>query len=197
MRLLFLIPLTTSLVAGYLFKKSADEMAYLTGLITIVSLILSLVLAPWQLQLLILMLVLISTRRLLLQNEYRLELEESKEEKLNYSGVSYKPTSLTGDVRSSPTSSGMALASPDEKNPSVQSSMNPPHSSSRAEDEIGGRYRGNPWRVRDIKKAPVLQPTFNLKYRGNSITGQKPHTPQDSNLATRQSTDTIEPPQEL
>lgn len=155
MHLLFLIPLTTSLVAGYLFKKSADEMAYLTGVVTIVSLIVSLVLAPWQLQLLILMLVIISSKQILLQNQYRVELEESKEEKLDYSGVSYKPTPPTSDVL-----------------------MNPPHSSPRAEDEIGGTYRGSAWRVGDLKKAPVFQPTFDLKYRGNRIPRQKPHTPQ-------------------
>lgn len=72
MYLPFLIPLTTAIVAGYIFKNSADEMAYLTGLVTLVSLILSLVLAPWQLQLLVLMLVLVSTKRLLLENESKM-----------------------------------------------------------------------------------------------------------------------------
>ncbi len=78
MHLPFLIPLTTAIVAGYIFKNSADEMAYLTGVITLVNLILSLVLAPWQLQLLVLMLVLSSTRQLLRQNESRMELEDNK-----------------------------------------------------------------------------------------------------------------------
>ncbi len=67
MHLFFLIPLVTSLVAGYIFNNYADEMAYLMGSITVVSIILSLVLAPWQIQLLILMLVIISTKRLLQQ----------------------------------------------------------------------------------------------------------------------------------
>lgn len=80
MHLLFLIPLTTSLVSGYIFRSCTDEMAYLTGSITVVSLILSLVLAPWQIQLLILMLVMTSTRRLLRQNEYRMHLEEKSRE---------------------------------------------------------------------------------------------------------------------
>lgn len=80
MHLLFLIPLMTSIVAGYIFKNSADELADITDSVTLVSLILSLVLAPWQLQLLVLMLVIISTRRLLLQNESRMQLEDNKEE---------------------------------------------------------------------------------------------------------------------
>lgn len=62
MGLVFLIPLTTGLVAGYIFKNSADEMAYLMGAVTIICLILTLVLAPWQIQLLVLILVLITTK---------------------------------------------------------------------------------------------------------------------------------------
>lgn len=80
MHLLFLIPLTTGLVAGYIFKDCADEMAYLTGVLAAISLILSLVLAPWQIQLLILMLVMTGTRRLLRQNEYKMQLGEKRRE---------------------------------------------------------------------------------------------------------------------
>jgi hypothetical protein len=83
MRLFFLMPLTTGLIAGYIFNKSADEMAYLTGVVTVVSFILSLVLAPWQIQLLILALVIISTRKLLLQIEYKMQTQNSQEEKPN------------------------------------------------------------------------------------------------------------------
>ena len=79
MHLTFLIPLTTSLISGYIFQKSADEMAYLTGLLTIVSLVFSLIIAPWQIQLLILGFVLISTRKLLQKNEYKMQLEKRKE----------------------------------------------------------------------------------------------------------------------
>jgi hypothetical protein len=68
MRLFFLFPLTTGLISGYLCKKSADEMAYLTGTATVVSLILTLVLAPWQVQLLVLGVTIFATRKLLLKN---------------------------------------------------------------------------------------------------------------------------------
>lgn len=80
MHLFFLIPLMTCLASGYIFKSCADEMAYLTGIITIISLVLSLVLAPWQLQLLILMFVMTSTKQLLRQNEYRMQLGEKRRE---------------------------------------------------------------------------------------------------------------------
>jgi hypothetical protein len=78
MHLLFLIPLTVSIVAVYVSKNSTAEMAELTGLITFIGIILGLILAPWQLQLLVLMLVVIGTRRLLLQNQSRVELEKNK-----------------------------------------------------------------------------------------------------------------------
>lgn len=88
MRLFFLIPLTSALISGYIFKKSPDEMAYLTGLVTIISTVLTLALAPWQIQLAILAFVIISTRNLLRQNEYKLMQIENSQEQLNYSNVS-------------------------------------------------------------------------------------------------------------
>ena len=68
MRLFFLLPLATSLISGYLCMRSADEMAYLTGTATVASLILTLVLAPWQVQLLVLGVTIFGTRKLLLKN---------------------------------------------------------------------------------------------------------------------------------
>lgn len=79
MCLFFLIPLTISLVTGYVFKNSATDMAELMILATVFSLILSLVLAPWQLQLLVLTLVLISSRQFLPQRNYRTEPEENND----------------------------------------------------------------------------------------------------------------------
>jgi prepilin signal peptidase PulO-like enzyme (type II secretory pathway) len=87
MHLLFLIPLTTAIVSGYLFNKATDEIADLTGLVAVFSLILFLVLAPWQLQLLVLLLVLSSTRRLLLRNEYRMLIQEDQLQQQNKSSV--------------------------------------------------------------------------------------------------------------
>ena len=69
MLLFFLIPLCTALATGYFFKKSSDEIAYIAGVFAAVSLILSLVLAPWQIQLGLLIIVLIITNRLLQENE--------------------------------------------------------------------------------------------------------------------------------
>ncbi|HAZ43608.1 MAG TPA: hypothetical protein DDW76_29615 [Cyanobacteria bacterium UBA11369] len=58
----FTIWLIVSLVAVYIYANSNDEMAYLCATISVVSIIASLVLAPWQIKLLLLVLVLMSQR---------------------------------------------------------------------------------------------------------------------------------------
>ena len=73
MHWIFLLPFMTCIASGYLCKKSADEMAYLTGTAAIVSLILTLVLAPWQIQLSILGITIFGTKKLLLKNLARSE----------------------------------------------------------------------------------------------------------------------------
>ncbi|AFZ24567.1 hypothetical protein Cylst_2339 [Cylindrospermum stagnale PCC 7417] len=61
----FLIPLFTCLVTGYFFKKSNDEIAYIAGVFAAISFIISLVLAPWQIQFALLIFILASTNKLL------------------------------------------------------------------------------------------------------------------------------------
>jgi Zn-dependent protease with chaperone function len=72
MALFFLVPLCTALLTGYLVKQSTDEIAYIAGVFGFICFILSLVLAPWQVQLLMLVVVVISTNKLLSKNEYQL-----------------------------------------------------------------------------------------------------------------------------
>lgn len=60
MRLLFLAPLFTGLISAYIAQRSQDEMAYLTGAVAVVSLLISLILAPWQVQLLLLIFALLT-----------------------------------------------------------------------------------------------------------------------------------------
>lgn len=55
MSLLFLVPMTLSLVTASMAQKANDDLAEIIGLAAILSLLLSFVLAPWQLQLLILL----------------------------------------------------------------------------------------------------------------------------------------------
>lgn len=71
MPLFFLVPLCTALITGYLVKQSNDEIAYIAGVFGFISFIVSLILAPWQIQLLMLVAVLIGTNKLLSKNEYQ------------------------------------------------------------------------------------------------------------------------------
>ena len=59
MSYLFLLPLLSAAIATYFWQRSSDEIAYLTSAATVISLVLSLILAPWQIQLLILLTVVI------------------------------------------------------------------------------------------------------------------------------------------
>lgn len=80
MHLSFLIPLVTGLASSYIFLNSAEEMEYLAGSVALISMILTLIVAPWQFQLLVLVLVLTSTRRLLRQLDCRLKLEQKDDQ---------------------------------------------------------------------------------------------------------------------
>lgn len=165
--LLFLIPLTICLASGYIFKHSAEEMAYLTGIVAVVSLVLSLALAPWQIQLLVLTLVIISTKRLLSLNEKSLELEE-KEQRLNAGGVSYElPASLE------------PATADDLKFKYRGVSYKPTPSTQVTEGEMAFKYRGNP--------SSVSQPNLELKYRGALVNGANG---QYSDLVTEKTSET-------
>jgi hypothetical protein len=85
MALSFLIPLFTGLISGYIFKKGVDEIAYFAGIVAVISLIISLVLAPWQIQLLLLIVVLITTQRLLEKNEYHMNRGQNTQDRRNSS----------------------------------------------------------------------------------------------------------------
>jgi hypothetical protein len=69
MPLFFLVTLFTGLITGYFVRQSHDEIAYIAGVFAIISLIVSLVLAPWQIQLTLLIFVLVSTNRLMSRND--------------------------------------------------------------------------------------------------------------------------------
>lgn len=98
MSLLFLMPMAIFLIAAYVFKNSTDEMAYLAASISLVSLVISLFLAPWQLQLLLLMLVLLSNTGQRLPSNQPVESQTQEKSKLLYRGANYElpPAQLEG-----------------------------------------------------------------------------------------------------
>lgn len=68
MPLFFLMTLVTGVITGYLFKRNDDEITYIAGILTAVIFIVSLVLAPWQIQFGMLIFVVIVSNKLLKKN---------------------------------------------------------------------------------------------------------------------------------
>jgi len=71
MLFLFLLPLFTALVSGYIYKQTTDEIGQLAGVVAGLSLIISLISAPWEIQLLLLVAVLFVTPKLLWENNHK------------------------------------------------------------------------------------------------------------------------------
>lgn len=95
----FLVPVAISLLVAYVLTNSADEIAYLAAAILVVSLFLSLILAPWPVQLLLLGLVLFSNRRISQpKRQHVAEESDDKKVKLSYRGIDYEPNSLAVEV---------------------------------------------------------------------------------------------------
>jgi hypothetical protein len=68
MPLFFLMTLVTGVMTGYLFQRDGDEITNIAGVLTAVIFIVSLVLAPWQIQFGLLMFVVIVSNKLLKKN---------------------------------------------------------------------------------------------------------------------------------
>ncbi len=92
MSLVFGISLTIVLISAYICKHSSEEIAELATSILLLSLIVSLVLAPWPLQFLLLILVVASNQLQLLPSELRSEPQAETKIQLMYRGVKYEPT---------------------------------------------------------------------------------------------------------
>jgi len=68
MPLFFLMTLVTGVMTGYLFQRDGDEITNIAGVLTAVIFIVSLVLAPWQIQLGMLIFVIIVSHKMLNKN---------------------------------------------------------------------------------------------------------------------------------
>jgi hypothetical protein len=68
MPLFFLITLVTGVVTRYLLRSNNDEALNIAGVVTAIIFVLSLVFAPWQLQLGLLILVFLFSNKLLNKN---------------------------------------------------------------------------------------------------------------------------------
>jgi len=99
----FLIFLAIAGIAAWIFANSSHITAELAGVATVLSLGMSLVYAPWQVKLLLLVALLVTTQPLLRpkiqEPASKPELEEPQQQKiLQYRGVSYQPTTEGTDA---------------------------------------------------------------------------------------------------
>jgi hypothetical protein len=86
-----IIPLGLALVVYYILKHATDEIAYIATAILVVSLIVSLIIAPWQFQFLLLLLVLLSNIRIWQKTEDIEDDLSPADPKINmsYRGINY------------------------------------------------------------------------------------------------------------
>lgn len=143
MRWLFLIPFSTSLIMGYIAQKSTDEITYLCGAMAAVTLFLSLVMAPWQVQLLILIVAVVIARQFWLKFE-RNKLLDSENSLV-----------LTGDRKNNKQSTDATVNESEETVTRKYRGANyevkiPKINVTQIERE--GKYRGADFRVRYLQK---------------------------------------------
>lgn len=135
MPLFFLIPLFICVITGYIFKKCSDEVGYLAGLFAIISLVFSLILAPWEIQVLLLVVVLVTTNKLLQQNEYQLKFEQ-RGDNYHQNQIAPPPETVKKELNRQYRGTNYQL---DIVGTEI------------IEEEVKGNYRGTPWIIRRVR----------------------------------------------
>ena len=83
----YLIPLGAGLVSGYYTLRSSDEITSFTGAFTLICFLISLFIAPWELQLLLLVLVLAAARYYWRQLEAQTKIPPETDEKKSTNAI--------------------------------------------------------------------------------------------------------------
>ncbi|MBF2015699.1 MAG: DUF4278 domain-containing protein [Rivularia sp. T60_A2020_040] len=138
MPLFFLIPLFICVITGYIFKKCSDEVGYLAGLFAIISLVFSLILAPWEIQVFLLVVVLLTTNKLLQQNEYQLKFEQR--------GNNYHQNHQNQTV--SPSETVKKPVTRQYRGTNYQVDI---VNTEFIQEQVNGKYRGTPWIIHRLK----------------------------------------------
>jgi hypothetical protein len=131
MHLLFLLTLAIGVVTTYIAYQSEDDITYFTATMATISFVISLILAPWQLQLLLLLAIIASARQLWLNFDIPSETEEQSDRAAS-------PRPDPGEI-TQPTNQeirqyrGIRYTLPDSN-------------TQRTQQEIQGKYRGIPWK---------------------------------------------------
>jgi len=145
-----IIPLGLALVVYYILKHATDEIAYIATAILVVSLIVSLIIAPWQFQFLLLLLVLLSNIRIWQKTE-DIEDDFSPADptiNMSYRGINYEVQPKN------------ALAANEEV---------------KKAEMIIGKYRGQVLKTHSPQHTQVQSETtrnFEIQYRGIKVKPQ-------------------------
>lgn len=162
MHLLFLIPLIFGLVASYIALNAEAEIAYLTAVITAISLTISLILAPWQIQLLILLVVVLGAKEIWQRLDRNQEIEiatpnsgnsSTKEDDHSHLNDQNQETNLQRKYR------GISY-------------QHITFDQNLVEETETRKYRGITWTKPKLPQPIVPKIKTNLKYRGNNVTGE-------------------------
>lgn len=186
MNLFFLIPLVAGIAANHVAKNASDEISYLMGSVTFFSFILSLVIAPWEVKLVVLAIALLSTYGFWRQPVGEDELTsgsqtsqeagqkqaEPNEQKDNSAGEE-----LIGTYRGQPYHIN---GSRHQKLGQQQTEPNEQKDNSDGE-ELTGTYRGKTYHINDSRLPKQPHPEYKLKYRGVSVEKNKNQSSQDKN----------------
>jgi hypothetical protein len=152
MHLPFFISLATALVALYICKNSADEISYLAAAIVAASLLLTLIFAPWQLQILLLISVWFSKRLFLPFPRTQVELK-------------------TSDIPESEVNENLAIAQSQSLQVTKLAYRGVSYQSNspalpEIKDKIIGKYRGQVCQTSQLENTTLPASSLNLKYRG-------------------------------
>jgi len=97
----FLVPLAIGLMVGYKSLGSNHDIAHLVSVFAVINLLVSLLLAPWEIQIILLGVVAIAARLLWIKFDGKTDptqsasLPENQESKLQYRGIGYQSSGAT------------------------------------------------------------------------------------------------------
>ncbi|GEM_PF-853003 len=197
MRLFFLIPLATGLLSSYISLNNKEDISYLFGIIAGGSLVLSLILAPWEIQLLILLIVIVNIRQFLLKDTNSSEKVDNSEINeidsnsksqalipLSSSQLTFKKISSLLEKKSTPVNSSLEnndLETKPEENLNtvkyrgveIKTQENSSSLETVENDEIVGKYRGQPIKSHTVAQDLKLKKKTEIKYRGVVIKSEE------------------------
>jgi hypothetical protein len=97
----FLVPLGIGLIVGYKSLGSNHDIAHLVAVFAVINLLISLLLAPWEIQILLLFVVAIAVQLLWAKFDSKNDADilsnfgKNKESTLHYRGIDYQPPAAT------------------------------------------------------------------------------------------------------